>query len=487
MGLADLFHFFLGDADTIRRLAANPWTLAVGAVLVLSAGLARNYDTHDLRAQWWRLLLPFAASTAAAGVLFFVVAALIRLGVPLAPLGWGILGLFWLTAPLAWLYGSPFERYLAPVPARRARLGALGVVSVCRVALMTRCVSVLCGCDWREALLSVVCFAVPTALLAVGAALLLVRKPEVGHVEADLGGVGQLADRLLARKAEAGDGSSAPAPAAESPVTKAARKVVDAMAVIRGLDWPKHAPPQPPKGFAPAERAEWKRGNRVAGGVALGLLAGALLLAVSCLLPWEVDWGKRWRPTGLEADTAPPSPGVWGFAAAAVLWWAYWLLARQPAHFRRTMFARRLQAEDVPGAVRDLAALRPEDLPPHWDPSAPLAWTEYSSRLLEAAVVASDLPKTCWIRTHFLRRVEGLVPLWVDSEEIWLFQKDRMTAEQLQDLLRLRELLRKLPHGAEILRTHRDYLEAMCEYTRERDPPRHELLQDLLALALRSR
>src|SRR2546421_34251 len=124
MDLPDLLHFFLGDADTIRRLAANPWTLAVGAVLVLSAGLARNYDTHDLRRQWWRLLLPFAASTAAATVLFFGVAALIHLGVPLAPLGWGILGLFWLTAPFAWLYGLPFERYLPPTHVFRARLAA---------------------------------------------------------------------------------------------------------------------------------------------------------------------------------------------------------------------------------------------------------------------------------------------------------------------------------------------------------------------------
>src|SRR5262245_41826067 len=298
MTLDDLWQFLLGDADTIRRLAANPWTLAVGAVLVLSAGLARNYDTHDLRAQWWRLLLPFAASTAAAAVLFFVVAALIHLGVPLAPLGWGILGLFWLTAPLAWLYGLPFERHLSPVQARRARLGALGVVAVCRVALMTRCVSVLCGCDWREALLSVVCFAVPTALLAVGAALLFVRKPEVAPVEADFSDVGDLADRLPVRKPEVEHGSAEPAHAAESPVPKAARRVLDAMAgIMIDLDEPGHEPPRPPKDFERVERAEWKRGNLIGGGVALGLLAGALLLAASCLLPAEVRWGRDWHPT----------------------------------------------------------------------------------------------------------------------------------------------------------------------------------------------
>jgi hypothetical protein len=461
MILSDLLHFFLGDADTIRRLAANPWTLAVGAVLVLSAGLARNYDTHDLRAQWWRLLLPFAASTTAAAILFFVVAALIHLGVPLAPLGWGILGLFWLTAPFAWLYGLPFERYLSAVQARRARLGALGVVSVCRVALMTRCVSVLCGCHWREALLSVVCFAVPTVLLAVGAALLFVRKPEVGH------------------------GSAEPAPSAQAAVPKAARKVLDTMAGMINLDEPGHEPPKPPKAFERVERAEWKRGDLVGAGVALGLLAGALLLTACCLLPREIYWGKDWHPTGLEPVTGFPSPSVWGFTAAAVLWWGYWLLARQPAYRRRTLFARRLQVEDVPGAVRDLAALRPDDLPPHWDPSAPLAWTEYSSRLLEAAVVASEFPATCWLRPLFLGRVERLVPLWVDSEDAWLFRQDRMSVEELRDLTRLGKLLRDLPDGAELLQPYREYLANLCDYTRERDPPRYELLQDLLALALK--
>ena len=79
----------------------------IGALLVLSAGLARNYDSHDLQRQWWRLLLPFAASTLAAALLFGVVALLIQAGATIAPLGWGILGLFWLTAPFAWLYGLP--------------------------------------------------------------------------------------------------------------------------------------------------------------------------------------------------------------------------------------------------------------------------------------------------------------------------------------------------------------------------------------------
>src|SRR4051812_42772891 len=106
----DLLLFLLGDADAIRRLAADPWTLAVGAPLVLSAGLARHHDAHDLRRQWWRLLIPFAASTLAAAVLFLVLALASRGGLATLDLGRGLLGLFWLTAPFAWLYGLPFER-----------------------------------------------------------------------------------------------------------------------------------------------------------------------------------------------------------------------------------------------------------------------------------------------------------------------------------------------------------------------------------------
>ncbi len=141
--------------------------------------------------------------------------------------------------------------------------------------------------------------------------------------------------------------------------------------------------------------------------------------------------------------------------------------------------------DDLPSVLRELAALHPDDLPPHWDPSAPLAWSEYSSSALEAAVVASEMPTTCWVRPYFLRRVGRMMPLWVDSEDAWLFRQDRMSAEELRDLMRLGKLLRDLPEGAEILHPYRDYLANLCDYTRERDPARHELLQDLLALALK--
>jgi hypothetical protein len=50
-----------------------------------------------------------------------------------------------MTAPLAWLYALPFERFLTPLDATRANLGVLAVVAVWRVLLMSRATAVLTG------------------------------------------------------------------------------------------------------------------------------------------------------------------------------------------------------------------------------------------------------------------------------------------------------------------------------------------------------
>src|SRR5581483_1945013 len=236
MTLRTLLWFYLGDADAIRTLAANPWSLAVGALLVVSAGLARNYDTHDVRRQWWRLLLPFVASTLAAAILVLVVMLFAGSAGTWLALGRSFLGLFWLTAPFAWIYGIPYEHLWPPEVAARRRRLALGLVALARVLLMTRCVSVLCDRNAAQAFLIVMCFAVPTALLAVGAAFALVRRPEVE--------------------------ATPPAAAPESPGAAAVRVVIDGMggvalavdarsgevvgvADVRGADEPRPPPGTP--------------------------------------------------------------------------------------------------------------------------------------------------------------------------------------------------------------------------------------------------
>ena len=53
------------------------------------------------------------------------------------------LGLYWMTAPLAWLYGIPYERFLNEVNAAQANVWTLELVSVWRVLLISRVVAVL--------------------------------------------------------------------------------------------------------------------------------------------------------------------------------------------------------------------------------------------------------------------------------------------------------------------------------------------------------
>ncbi|MFM7555039.1 MAG: hypothetical protein ACKPAH_07045, partial [Verrucomicrobiota bacterium] len=58
------------------------------------------------------------------------------------------MGLFWLTAPIAWLYALPVERFLDPLSATRANLALFGVVALWRVLLMARVIQVIQGASF---------------------------------------------------------------------------------------------------------------------------------------------------------------------------------------------------------------------------------------------------------------------------------------------------------------------------------------------------
>jgi hypothetical protein len=159
MGIRTLLRYLIGDRQAILDLAASRWTLVLGVLFVLSAALAREYDGQDLLHEPWHLLLPLGASLAASALLFAVV--------------WGrfryypaFLGLFWMTAPLAWLYAVPYERFLSPADAVRANLFTLAVVSVWRVALIVRVLVVLLGYRPLAALILVMAFVDAAAVAA---------------------------------------------------------------------------------------------------------------------------------------------------------------------------------------------------------------------------------------------------------------------------------------------------------------------------------
>jgi hypothetical protein len=175
MKTSTLPRYLVGSRQAILELATSPWTLWVGAIFVFSAGLAREYDGEDLIHEPWHALRPLGASLATGTALFLLVhlAALLKRGnaegtPPSFFNAWRtFLGLFWLTAPMAWLYAVPYERFMTPVDAIAVNLWTLALVSVWRVLLMTRVIHVLYGIRDVSAFFLVMLFADAVVFAAV--------------------------------------------------------------------------------------------------------------------------------------------------------------------------------------------------------------------------------------------------------------------------------------------------------------------------------
>src|SRR4051812_18868184 len=119
MSLRTLLLYLIGDRQAILDIAADRRALHIGFLFVLSAGLAREYDGEDLVHEPWYLLIPLVASIGSSFVLYaftYGVACMKQVQGPTFARGYlSFLGLFWMTAPLAWLYGVPYERFLSPL------------------------------------------------------------------------------------------------------------------------------------------------------------------------------------------------------------------------------------------------------------------------------------------------------------------------------------------------------------------------------------
>lgn len=147
MRFLDPLLFLIGHRGAIERIAATRHAWIVGAILVLSAGIARNYDHLDLLREPEWFVGPFAASMVSIWFIFSCIKGPLKL-VLAGPEG-KQLGAFltfaWMTAPCAWLYGIPVEAMTDIVTATKWNIAFLGIVSLWRVALMTRAVVVLTG------------------------------------------------------------------------------------------------------------------------------------------------------------------------------------------------------------------------------------------------------------------------------------------------------------------------------------------------------
>ncbi|MBI3410906.1 MAG: hypothetical protein HY040_21440 [Planctomycetes bacterium] len=196
MGIRTVLLYLIGNRQAILTLAASRWTFPVGLCFVVSAALAREYDGKDLVREPWHLLIPAGASIAASFLLvsFIWFGNVIWRGLTSYEDVWSaygatsanevasalatkrpsfvsayitLLGLFWMSAPLAWLYAVPYERFLDLVGAMEANLWTLGVVAAWRVVLMIRVLVVLMGFNPLAASLVVLAFADVVALLGL--------------------------------------------------------------------------------------------------------------------------------------------------------------------------------------------------------------------------------------------------------------------------------------------------------------------------------
>lgn len=187
----DLPRFLLGDREAILAFASDGRTLWLALIFVFSAALARRYDGADLGAEPLALVGPALVSWFNASILFVLLHVLVGRRAKPAP-DWVaeyrvVLSLFWLTAPLAWLYAVPVERFLDPYEATVANLWLLLLVATWRVVLMSRVVSVIYGINGWAAFFQVMFFAdlVAVAIMLVSPKPIVSVMAGIAHTRVD--------------------------------------------------------------------------------------------------------------------------------------------------------------------------------------------------------------------------------------------------------------------------------------------------------------
>ena len=166
-----ILQFLIGNRSAIEQIAAcrqAPW---LGLIFVFSAGLAREYDGQDLLHEPWHLLLPLVASLATSFLLYLLLRTVgwFR-GAGWKPFFagyWSFLGLYWMTAPLALVYGIPVERFLDQEIAACLNLNVLALVAAWRVLLIIRVASVLWSASPSAVFFPVMLMADTVAIVAI--------------------------------------------------------------------------------------------------------------------------------------------------------------------------------------------------------------------------------------------------------------------------------------------------------------------------------
>jgi hypothetical protein len=145
--IGTLVQFLLGSRPAILALASRKDTFWLGLALIVSAGFVREYNRSDLILNPWLVGLPFAAAVGFTLVLFAVVEIVARQRGAAGRHYWArytvFLSLFWMTAPLAWVFIMPVELLMSPDHAAIINLWLLGILTVWRMFLISRILAVL--------------------------------------------------------------------------------------------------------------------------------------------------------------------------------------------------------------------------------------------------------------------------------------------------------------------------------------------------------
>ena len=161
------FALLVGHRRSILRVTSGRGGLLLGALLVLSAAVAREYDAVSLWHEPADLFAPFAASLLLATFLLLIIQAARHL-VPQSVLTWWsdyrtFLTGYWMTAPLAWLYAIPIETMTSEINAVHFNLTLLSIVSLWRVFLFSWIVAV---CFQLPFWVALVWISLPSAVIA---------------------------------------------------------------------------------------------------------------------------------------------------------------------------------------------------------------------------------------------------------------------------------------------------------------------------------
>lgn len=232
--------YLLGNGDAIREVASSRAAFWTGMALVIITTIPRNYDQTFIGESPLKWLFGSLAFSLVSGTWVFVIAYYCcawrktRNAEGKRPRVWhqwpAFMGLFWMTAPIAWLYSIPVERFLDSLPAARTNVALLAIVSFWRVALMARVFQCLCGVSYFIALLWVL-----TAALGETLVVTLFGGTMAKAIMAGMGGMRNSPEEEVLRQAL---GVAFTVSFFGFPVVGVITAVVNSLALIKCTAWP---------------------------------------------------------------------------------------------------------------------------------------------------------------------------------------------------------------------------------------------------------